>query len=379
LNKNILIVAGEPSGDNIAGPLVKHILAKYPNIDFWGFGGENMRRAGVDTLCDISELSFMGFAEVVRHIPAMFNRLRILKKTAIERNCSGAILVDYPGFNLRLAERLYKANIPIVYFVSPQIWAWKYNRINIIRKCISKMLVILPFEETIYTDAGIPVKFVGHPFVSTVNTNKKHDDIRRQFGIEHGSKVLLILPGSRSQEVAGLIKPMIGAYKLLSPKIPNLKCIVARSSNVENKYYNPAENIDNIIIAENMAVEAMFISDAAITCSGSATLQCTCAGLPHVITYVTNPITAMIYKNFIRTKFIGLTNLVAGYSAVPEVLLRDATAENLASTIYPYLDDDQVNKNKRRELLQIKDKLGSGDVFRIASEEAITALSLLDK
>lgn len=372
MNENVLIVAGEPSGDNLAGPLVEKIRTKMPDIDFWGFGGQKMRTAGVETLCDVRELAIMGFAEVIRHLPAMLGRLKLLENEALRRKPRGAILVDYPGFNIRLAERIARHGIPVVYFVSPQIWAWKFERIKKIKRSVAKMLVILPFEEAIYREASVPVSFVGHPFVDSVAPDVEPLEFRMKLGID--GKFLLLLPGSRTQEVSRLLTPMVKAHEILAEKIPGLKSVVARSTNVPIEIYAPATARRDIIIADDIIPTAMFSADAAISCSGSATLQCTCASLPHVITYKTNCISGMVYRNVIRTKFVGLTNLVAGREIAPELLQNNATPENLANAVYPLLADEIANSRMRGDLSAVRASLGKGGVIERAASEVMRTI-----
>ena len=370
--ENILIVAGEPSGDLLGGPLVREMLALRPNIDFWGYGGVEMRSAGVDILCDVGELAMMGFVEVAMHLPKMIARLRYLENEAVRRRVSAAILIDYPGFNIHLAKRLSQKGIPVIFYVSPQIWAWKAKRIEAIKRSVSRMIVILHFEEEIYRNAGIPVTFVGHPFIDSVNPGISPEEFRCEKGISE--PILLLLPGSRSQEVSRLLEPMVGAYRTLAKRIDGLTGLVIRSPNLPEKDYRAAEGIDGISILSGGAIDAMFASTAAICCSGSATLQCACANLPHIITYKTDPFSAAIFRHAIKTRFVGLSNIVAGYCVAPEILLGDATPENLAEAVAPYLADRSVRCEKIVELAAVKSKLGAPGVASRAASAAIDTI-----
>ena len=365
---NILIVAGEPSGDALGGPLVREMLALRPEIEFWGYGGSAMRDAGVEILAGTEELAVMGFVEVVLHLPQMFRRLRDLEKRATQKRTSAAILIDYPGFNLRLAKRLSRSGIPVIYYVSPQVWAWNSGRIKGIKESVSKMIVILPFEERIYREAGIPVAFVGHPFIDSVKPKILPEEFRLEKNLSE--PILLLLPGSRSQEVSRLLEPMIGAYRILAREIDGLNAIVVRSPNLPDEYYAAAEGVDGVSI-EFGAIDAMFASTAAICCSGSATLQCACACLPHVITYKTDSITAAIYRSVIKTDFIGLSNIVAEHSVAPEILLEKATPENLAEAARPYLLDESVRSATKAELCDVRSKLGALGVAARAARVAL--------
>jgi len=368
---DLLIVAGEPSGDVLGGPLARELLKLRPGTRLWGYGGENMASAGVEIITGIEKLAVMGFVEVAGSVPAMFKRLKTLVEETAERKTDGAILIDYPGFNLRLAKELSKRGIPVVYYVSPQLWAWKPRRIEKIKGSVKKMLVILPFEEEIYRNAGVPVTFVGHPFVESVVPSCRRED----FLLEHGlsEPLLLLLPGSREQEVRRLLGPMLGAFDILKEEIGNLSGLIIRSANLPETNYKRAAN-RNIEVITGEITDALFASTAALCCSGSATLQCAVAGLPHVITYKANVLSAAIYKRFIRTEFIGLSNLVAGDVISPEILQKDATAENLAAFVKPWLIDIDARERKKQQLARVRDKLGPVGATERAAKEAIKAI-----
>lgn len=368
-----MIVAGEASGDSLGAELVHEIKTLEPEISFWGFGGDTMSAEGVEIVSHISELSVMGIIQVIRHIPKMFERLDKLAEDAVSRETRGAVLIDYPDFNLRLAKRLHKAGIPVVYYVSPQIWAWRMGRIRKIKKYVEKMLAILPFEEKIYKNKGVPVSFVGHPFLDSVKPQKSPEDFKKENMLE--SPLLLLLPGSRKQEVESLIEPMIEAFQILKKKIENLNGAIIIAKNLPENLFEKALGIDGLKLVRGSARDAMFASTAAICCSGSATLECAVAGIPHVIVYRTDRISAFIFKSLIRTKFIGLSNLVAGYEIAPELLLEECNPERLSNAVFPWLTNDEVNQQKRNELSEIKAKLGSPGASRRAAQEIVEIFS----
>ncbi len=367
MGENLLIIAGEPSGDALGAPLVKGIRESRPNIDLWGYGGVRMRDAGVEILTPVSELAFMGFRDVVGRLPEMFRRMDNLADEAKKRKTNGAVLIDYPGFNIRLADRLAKCGIPVVYYVSPQIWAWKPGRIKKLARSISRMLTILPFEKEIYEKHGVPVTYVGHYFVDEVVPTIEPSLFRERLGLHN--PLLLMLPGSRRQEVSRLIDVMLSAFDILETRIDGLYGLIPKAPELDLPLF---DNIDrpNLRVIEGNAVNAMFASTAALCCSGSATLQCALAGLPHVITYRTDAISAAIYRSMIRTKFIGLSNLVAGRELSRELIQRDATPQNLADAIEPFLTNEIVRKSKIAELESIGGLLGEHG----ASERAAIAV-----
>ncbi len=368
---NILIVAGEPSGDVIGGPLVEELARLRPELSLWGYGGEEMRSAGMETLTGVEELAVMGFVNVVGRLPEMFRRIRELAEEAKNRNADGAVLIDYPGFNIRLAKKLTALGIPVVYYVSPQVWAWKPGRVEKLKRAISKMLVILPFEEEIYRKVGVPVSFVGHHFVDNAAPTVIPENFRREHGLSE--PLLLLLPGSREQEVSRLLGPMIEAYRMLREEIPGLNGLIVRAPSLPEKYFNIPE-IPGLKTITGHSIDAMFASTAALCCSGSATLQCAATGLPHVITYRTDPLSAFIYRRLLSTKMVGLSNLVAGSPVSEELLQGDATASKLAGAVKPLLIDGKIKVEKIAELARIKAKLGEPGAALRAAREVISII-----
>ena len=371
MSVNMLMVAGEPSGDALGGTLAEELKRLVPDINMWGFGGSQMDSAGVEILTGVDELSVMGFVEVIGHIPEMFRRMTKLADEAVDRDTCGAVLIDYPGFNLRLADRLSNRGIPVIYYVSPQIWAWKASRINRIKRSVKKMMVILPFEEDIYHDAGVPVSFVGHPFVDSVVSEGNSTRFLDEFNLHH--PLLLLLPGSRLQEVKRLLPRMIDAYRKLRSRDAELDCVIVRSPNIPESLYR---DIAPAKVITGRSIEAMFTADAAICCSGSATLQCAVAGLPHVITYKAGFLSGLIYRSMIKTEFVGLSNLVACREVAPELLQRNATAAKLARAVSPMIYDSGVRGDIMKNLSRIREKLGEKGVSRRLAIEVIEGFGL---
>ncbi len=367
MGNNLLIIAGEPSGDALGGPLAKHIFELKPDLHMWGYGGDSMSKAGVEILTPVGELAVMGFRDVVGRLPEMFRRMSSLTEEAVRRNADGAVLIDYPGFNIRLAERLAKHGIPIVYYVSPQVWAWKPGRIKKLAKSISRMLTILPFEKELYEEEGVPVSYVGHYFVDEVIPTIEPSEFRRN--LQFDEPLLLILPGSRKQEVSRLLEIMIEAFSILKSQIPDLTGLVVKAPDLPDSLFE--YDLPDLKMIEGEAINAMFASTAALCCSGSATLQCAVAGLPHVITYRTDPLSVTIFRSLVRTDFIGLSNLVAGKGVSPEFIQSDATPRNLAEAVKPYIIDNRKRTSTIEELNKIKKLLGAPEASKRAAKAVI--------
>lgn len=370
MEDNLLIVAGEPSGDALGGPLANHILDLRPDIHLWGYGGDEMRKAGMEILSPVSELAVMGFSDVLSRLPEMFRRLKVLACEAENRKADGAVLIDYPGFNIRLAERLSKRGIPVVYYVSPQVWAWKPGRIKKLSTSICRMLTILPFERELYENENVPVTYVGHYFVDKVQPTVEPAQFRAKLGLNE--PLLLILPGSREQEVSRLLNTMIEAYDILKSRLPELNGLIVKAPELPDSLFD--FDRPQLEIIQGVSVNAMFASTAALCCSGSATLQCALAGLPHVITYRTDVLSATIYRSLVKTDFIGLSNLVAGREVSPELIQRDATAHNMANAILPFLVDGEKRAAKVEEMIAIRDKLGEPGASERAAQAVVSEI-----
>jgi lipid-A-disaccharide synthase len=375
--KKILIIAGEPSGDLHAFNLVRDLKSLDPNLKFFGMGGKLSREAGVEVVCDISKLALVGLVEVLKNI---FTVGKVYKQvlSAIDREKPDlAILVDYPGFNLRLAKELKKRSIPVAYYISPQVWAWGRDRINIIKKCVTKIIVFFKFEEELYKKYGIDVEFVGHPLVDTVKVSRSKEDVLKTYGLAKDKITIALLPGSRANEITTLLGVMTASAKLINEKIPNTQFVIAKYPALPiSMYENAVKNSSlDIKIVEADTHNVVASSDFAIVTSGTATLETAIIGCPLVIIYKVNLLTYIIYNIVSTTKFLGIVNIIAGREIAKEFLQYDATPEKISVFTISTVSDANKLKTMRDELKSVKDSLGNSGASKRAAGAILKLLN----
>jgi lipid-A-disaccharide synthase len=325
-------LAGEPSGDLHTGNLVRALRVKDPDAVLQGWGGEHMRQAGVKVTTDVNELAFMGFWEVLknlRHIRQLFKRVK-QEITAFRPDV--VVLVDYPGFNLRMAKWLKKQGIKVAWYISPQLWAWRPGRAEIIRENVGLMMVILPFEEQFYADRGIKVEYVGHPLVDVIPTM---DDGRWTMD---GRNYVALLPGSRAQELRYLLPLMYEVAR----KMPEQQFVVAGRSALGEAAYRQWPLPDNVEVQLDRTYPILQQAKAAIVTSGTATLETALWQVPQVVVYKTGGISYRIARRVVQVPYISLANLIAGKQVVPELIQYDCTPERVIQALQPLLSDTET-------------------------------------
>lgn len=359
--KSILIVAPEPSGDLHGANLVKDLKALKTDLEFFGLCGKLCKAAGVDTDFDVKRLAVVGLVDVLKNI---FTIGRVFKNTLKEidsKKPSLAILVDYPGFNLRLAKELKRRGIPVIYYISPQIWAWGGDRINVIKECVAKILVFFKFEEELYKKNGINSEFVGNPLLETVKTTLPKDEILKKYNLSKAKPVIALLPGSRTMEVATLLKIMVGSAGIIAKELPEAQFVVAKYKNLPAALYEgplKGSTLD-IRIVDADAYNILSASDFAIVASGTATLETAIIGTPFVITYRVGLINYIAYRIVAKIRMLGLVNIIAGRIIVPECLQYDATCEKIAKESLGILRDNAKRAAMISELASVKASLGT--------------------
>ena len=359
--KKILIIAGEPSGDLHAANLVRDLKSLDPNLRFFGLGGYLSKEAGVDTIFDISKLALVGLSEVLKNIFTIGKIYKGILRRIDQEIPDLAILIDYPGFNLRLAKELRKRSIPVVYYISPQIWAWGRDRINIIKKCVTKMIVFFKFEEELYKTSGVDVTFVGHPLLDTVKASLAKDEALRTYNLSEGKITIALLSGSRTTEIKTLLPIMIRTAKIINSRLRNTQFIIARYPSLPAELYENAvrdSGLDIRIVSGDI-YNVIAASDFAIVTSGTATLETAIIGTPLVIVYKAKLLTYVIYKFVVTISFLGIVNIIAGREIAPEFLQYDATPQNIADTIVPILLNKNKLKTMREELGSVRSSLGA--------------------
>ncbi len=354
-----MIIAGEASGDLHGAKLVRAMQDRNKGLAFCGIGGRALKDVGVDILIDASEISVVGITEVFSKTPGILKSLRLVKKKLRIDPPDLLILIDFPDFNLHVAATAKRNKIPVLYYISPQIWAWRPGRVKKISELVSHMAVILPFEEEFYKKQRIPVTFVGHPLLE--NSLPPKEAVTRKW-LEDTPPVIGLLPGSRHGEIAKHLPVMLDAARILFQKINPIKFIISLAPEVEGKYkedivekFNGAAGIE---IATDGVRRIFEKSRMVIAASGTVTLEAAISGTPMVIIYKVSPLSYFLGKNMIQVKHIGLVNLIAGKEIVPELIQRAATPERIADTVSKMLSDSSGLKTLGLELLNIRSKLG---------------------
>lgn len=361
LPKKVLIVSGEPSGDLHASNLVKDLKNLRPGLEFFGLGGRLSREAGVDVSSDIAKLALVGLVEVWKNIFTIGEVYKSLLKKIDHEKPDLAILVDYPGFNLRLSKELKARSIPAIYYISPQLWAWGRNRVNIIKRCVRKMVVFFKFEEELYKTYGIDAEFIGHPLLDVVKTTLVKDAVLKKYNLSGNKTTVALLPGSRTMEVTTLLPIMADACKIMNDAGGNLQFIVAKHSDLPiGLYENAVKDLGiDMRIADGDTYNILGAADFAIVASGTATLETAIIGAPFVITYKANLLTFLLYKFVARIRNIGMVNIISGKEIVPELIQFDATPEKIAGAVLEYLNNKEKMSKMADDLKDVRISLGA--------------------
>jgi len=365
LNKKLFILAGEASGDLHAAGAIAELKTQLPDLDIFGIGGQKLQSLGVRLIYHAEEVNFMGFAEVIKHYPFLRKVFEKVKATILEEKPAAALLIDYPGMNLMLAEFLHKEGIPVIYYIAPQVWAWKEGRVKKIKRFVSRLLVVFDFEVEFFRKHGVKAEFVGHPIIEEqveVCLPEKADFLSEN-GISPKKKLIGLLPGSRRQELERILPEMLAAAQRLEQKhdaVFLLGKAPTISANFYQKFLEKA-GVKPIFVA---AYEVMQFSDAATVTSGTATLESLCFGLPMAVVYKTGSLNYQIGKRLVKIQNFSLANIVskglyATTQTVPELLQENMTGEKIAAEIDQLLTDENYRQAMRSSLLDARANLGS--------------------
>ena len=373
--RRILIVAGEASGDLHGSGLVRELKKRETDLELFGIGGPKMAAEGMQCLYSTEEMGFIGFTEVLRHLPFVRRVWYHLRWEMVHRRPDLLILIDYPGFNLKLAQQAKKYGIPVLYYISPQVWAWGRNRIKKIAQRVDKIAVLFDFEETLYRQYGIQAQFVGHPLLDVLKPDVDKSTFSQRYGITNQVRVLGLLPGSRYQEVKRILPEMVRTAKMLQRQFPYLQILICKAPTVSASIYRNILSDDEIkLVEENYAL--MAYADFLIVASGTATLEVAYFQTPFVIVYRVSPPSYWIGKRVIKIDHIGLVNIVAGKQVVPEFVQNNFHAEKLVPVISKFLTSPEHYQRMVTELAQVRYKLGTpGASARVAE----MAFQLMDK
>jgi lipid-A-disaccharide synthase len=377
LPARLLISSGEPSGDLYAGELLRELRALKPELSAFGLGGDRLAAAGATLLAHVRELAVVGLWEVVSHLRRLRRVFRSVLAVVDRERPAGAVLVDYPDFNLRLARELKRRGVPVVYYVSPQIWAWRGGRIRAIRRCVDHMAVIFPFEEPLYREAGVPVSFVGHPLVDLVHPAPDRGAFLREIGLDPCRPVIALLPGSRPKEVGHNLPPLSGALRQLHERRPDAQYVLAVAPTLDPSLVR--ERLQGLPVAcvvdRTHAVAGA--ADVALVASGTATVETALLGTPMVVVYRLSPLTYLLGRPFVRVPHYAMVNLIAGRRVVPELIQREFTPARVAEEALALLTDAPRAGRMRQDLAEVRRNLGRPGASSRAAE--VVASVILNK
>ncbi|MFQ5464898.1 MAG: lipid-A-disaccharide synthase [Thermodesulfobacteriota bacterium] len=373
---NLFIISGEESGDLLGAELMDALKKHHPDIRVGGMGGVRMRKAGQEGL-DSSELSVVGIVEVCEKLFVILNAFKEIKARLKRERPDCVVLIDFPDFNLRVARAARKLGIPVVYYISPQVWAWRRGRVRTIARLVDKMLVVFPFEVDIYKGAGVDVEYVGHPLAGRAVCDLTMEEAKKELGLPDEATVVALLPGSRTGEVKRMLPPLLKAAELVAVDLGRsgreVRFVIPAPASILNTELDAClkESTVEAAVVRGRMYAALRASEAAAVTSGTATLETALIGTPMVIIYRMSPASYRIGRALIGVKHIGLPNIVAGRAVVPELIQNQATAENIARELCLMLRDDSVRASMEEAFGEVRAKLGGGG----APDRAAAAIS----
>jgi lipid-A-disaccharide synthase len=358
--KKVLLVAGEVSGDLHGSCLVEAVHRMDPDIQFLGVGGEGLKRAGMKLLHHSQSLSVVGITEVFAKLGSIFKALRTLKKSLVREKPDLIILIDFPEFNLRLARIAHRKGIPILYYISPQVWAWRPGRVKLIARVVKKMVVFFPFEVPLYEAAGVDVEWVGHPLLDTVKPTLSKEMAFRQFGLDPGRRTVGLLPGSRIHEIERLLPALLASARLLQKEIPELQFVIPLAPGLSRATLSSQMSSVSVpvTVVEGFTYDVMNVCDLLITASGTATLEGAILGKPMIILYKVSLPSSWVARAMIRVDHIGLVNLVAEREIAPELLQKDVNPQRIVEEAFRILRDPLVSRKMTEAMEGVRQKLG---------------------
>lgn len=370
---DVLLSCGEASGELYAAELLRELRTMEPGARCFGLGGRRLEDAGAEILVDLGDISVIGLVEVVSKLPALRKALTTLVAAASQRRPDVAVLIDFSGFNLRLASRLKALGIPVVYYVSPQVWAWRRGRLKSIRDHVDRMLVILPFEESFYRDAGVAATFVGHPLVDLVKSREDRTSFLGRIGLEETHPLVALMPGSRPRELELHLPVIAGAIERMRARNPKIQFVLLKATTVEERAIEAGlgSAFASVRVLHESSYEALSHAQAAVVASGTATVEAALCETPMVVVYRVGGLSYRLGKPLVRVPFYAMVNLIAEKSVVPELIQDEMTEERVASETLRLLEDPEAAESMRRDLRRVKSRLGTGGASRNAARKVL--------
>jgi lipid-A-disaccharide synthase len=368
--EKILLVAGEVSGDLHGAHLVEAIHHIDPEVQFFGVGGERLENAGMKLLYPSQSLSVIGITEVLFKMGSILKAFRILKEFLKHERPDLVILIDFPDFNLRLAKIAHRKGIPVIYYISPQVWAWRPRRVKLIAQRVNKMIVLFPFEVPLYEAVGMNVEWVGHPLLDLVKPTLSREMAFQRFDLDPKCRTIGLLPGSRKHELKRLLPPLLASAQLLQREIPDLQFIIPLAPGIPKLSLSPLmKNISlPVKVVEGFAYDVMNLSELLITASGTATLEGAIIGKPMVIVYRVSLISYWIGRAMVQVDHIGLVNLVAGKEIAPELIQNDVNPKRIADEALRILRDPILYRRMTESMVEVRESLGEPGAAQRAAQ-----------
>jgi lipid-A-disaccharide synthase len=365
----LLISCGEASGDLYGAELVRHLRERAPDLEVVGLGGDRLQAQGASLIAHVRDLAVVGLLEVLSHLRHLRSVFRRVLEDVDTRRPDVAVLVDYPDFNLRLARALRRRGVPVVYYVSPQVWAWRRGRLGAIHDTVSRMLVIFPFEEDLYRGAGVPVTFVGHPLVSLVQPAGDTGPFLREIGLDPARPVVALLPGSRTKEVAHNLPPIAASVDALAAARPDLQFVIAVAPSLDPEVVRAGLGGRNVAVVHDRTHETLSAATAAVVASGTATVETALLGVPMVVVYRLSTWTYRLGRRLVRVPYYAMVNLIAGRRVVPELIQSDFTPDRVAAELLPLVSPTEARQTMVAGLAEVRAKLGGTGASGRAADE----------
>jgi lipid-A-disaccharide synthase len=373
---SVMISCGEASGDLYAGALVAELKRLDPTTSVFGFGGSNLADAGAELIADYGAYSVTGLAEALRVLPRSYALYRRLVGEARERRPSVFVAIDFPDFNFRLGQALKAIGVPVVYYIGPQLWAWRPGRLETMKRFVDLVLPIFPFEERIYRDAGIPVEFVGHPLIDLAHASTDRATLLGELGFEAHHPTVGLLPGSRPNELRAILPDLVEAARLVSRQVPQVQFVLARAPNLADDLLAPAVAARDrgeitLSVVAGRTDDVLAGVDVVVTASGTATVQTALHERPMVIVYRVSPLSYWLGRRFVKVDTFGMANLIAGRRFIPELIQDAFTPEAVAGHTVKLLTDQVAAAEMRRGLRDVRLRLGQRGASRRAAEAVL--------
>ena len=355
----LLVSSGEASGDLYAAELIRHLAPLTPDLEVFGLGGDRLAGQGARLLAHARELAVVGLLEVVTHLRRIRRIFHRVLDEVDRKRPDAAVLIDYPDFNLRLARQLAARGVPVLYYVSPQVWAWRRGRLRAIRDTVSRMIVIFPFEEALYREAGVPVSFVGHPLVDLVQPSMERDAVLSGLGLDPGRPMVALLPGSRAQELAHHLPRMAATVRLLRERRADLQFALALAPSMDAARVAKAFDGLPVHVVSGRTHDVLASCAAAIVASGTATVEAALLGAPMVVVYHLSSITYALGRRFVRVPHYAMVNLIAGRPVVAELIQKGFTPEATAAEVLSLIEDPARRERMRDDMAEVRARLGA--------------------